>query len=271
MKGNREPAQPARFLTLLSSHVQFYEKEMENLIGLGTLINSGAIIAGGLLGHFAGRLFKEEQQESLNKACGVSVLFIAVAGAMEGMLKIDGGALIAGRSMLLVVCITFGTLLGEIIGIERGFERFAEWLKHKSGNSKDKNFVNAFLTASFTVSIGAMAVVGSIEDGIMGDYSTLAVKSVLDFLIIIVMTSSMGKGAAYSALPVFVFEGGITLLARLIAPLMTDLAIEYMSMVGSVLIFCVGLNLVWGKKVNVANMLPALLLAVAAAFLPWSL
>ena len=243
---------------------------MHFMIGIGTLLNSGGIIAGGLLGHFAGRLFKEEQQDSLEKVCGISVLFIAVAGAMEGMLRIEGGSLAAGRSVLLVVCITFGTLLGEIIGIEHGFERFAEWLKIKSGNSKDKNFVNAFLTATFTVSIGAMAIVGSIEDGILGDYSTLAVKSLLDFLIIIVMTSSMGKGAAYSALPVFVLEGGMTLLARLIAPLMTDLAIEYMSMVGSVLIFCVGVNLVWGKKVSVANMLPSLLLAVAAAYLPWT-
>lgn len=102
----------------------------------------------------------------------------------------------------------------------------------------------------------------------MGDYSVLAVKSVLDFIIIIMMTASMGKGAGFSAIPVFVFEGCMTLLARLIAPLMTDLAINYLSLVGSILIFCVGVNLVWGKKLRVANMLPAVVLAVITAYLP---
>ena len=84
---------------------------------------------------------------------------------------------------------------------------FGEWLKQKTGNSKDAEFVNAFVTASLTVSIGAMAIVGSIQDGLLHDYSTLAVKSVLDFIIIAVMTSSMGRGCAFSAIPVFAFEG----------------------------------------------------------------
>ncbi len=240
------------------------------MIGLGTIINVAAIAAGGLAGHFTGKLFREEQQESLTKACGISVLFIAVSGAMQGMLEIDGGRLVSGKSMLVVLCLAIGTVFGELLGIENGFERFGEWLKEKTGNSGDKQFVNAFVTASLTVCIGAMAIVGAIQDGIMGDYSTLAVKSVLDFIIIAVMTSSLGKGSAFSAIPILIFEGSITLLARLIAPFMTDLAVAYLSLVGSVLIFCVGVNLVWGKMVRVANMLPAVLLAVLAAYLPWS-
>ena len=240
------------------------------MIGLGTIINVAAIVAGGLTGHFTGKLFREEQQESLTKACGISVLFIAISGAMQGMLEIDGGRLVSGKSMLVVLCLAIGTVLGELLGIENGFERFGEWLKEKTGNSGDKQFVNAFVTASLTVCIGAMAIVGAIQDGIMGDYSTLAVKSVLDFIIIAVMTSSLGKGSAFSAIPILIFEGSITLLARLIAPFMTDLAVAYLSLVGSVLIFCVGVNLVWGKKIRVANMLPAVLLAVLAAYLPWS-
>ena len=240
------------------------------MTGLGTIINSAAIIAGGLVGHLAGRLFRQEQQEALTRTCGVSVLFIAVAGAMQGMLQIDGGRLVSGKSMLVVLCLAIGTVFGELLGIENGFERFGEWLKEKTGNSGDKQFVNAFVTASLTVCIGAMAIVGAIQDGIMGDYSTLAVKSVLDFIIIAVMTSSLGKGSAFSAIPILIFEGSITLLARLIAPFMTDLAVAYLSLVGSVLIFCVGVNLVWGKKIRVANMLPAVLLAVLAAYLPWS-
>ena len=238
------------------------------MTGLGTIINGASIVAGGLVGHFAGKLIHEEQQDSLTKACGVSVLFIAVAGAMQGMLKIDAGELASGKSMLVVLCLALGTLLGEAARIEDCFEQFGEWLKAKTGNSGDAEFVSAFVTASLTVCIGAMAIVGSIQDGILGDYSTLAVKSVLDFIIIIVMTSSMGKGAAFSAIPVVLFEGGVTLLAKVIAPVMTPLAISYLSLVGSVLIFCVGVNLVWGKRLKVANMLPAVLFAVLAAYLP---
>lgn len=239
------------------------------MIGVGTIVNSVSIVAGGLIGHFTGKLFRQEQQEALSKTCGVSVLFIAIAGAMQGMLTIDKGELVSGKSMLVVLCLAIGTIVGELLGIEKGFEQFGEWLKRKTGNSGDVRFVNAFVTASLTVCIGAMAIVGSIQDGILGDYSTLAVKSVLDFIIVAVMTSSMGKGCAFSAIPVFIFEGSITLLARFVAPIMTDLAIAYLSLIGSVLIFCVGINLVWGKKVRVANMLPSVIFAVLAAYLPW--
>ena len=239
------------------------------MLGFGTIINSVSIIAGGLVGHFTGKLFRRGQQDALNKACGVCVLFIAIAGAMEGMLRIENQEITSGRSMLVVLCVAIGTVIGELLRIEQGFERFGEWLKKRTGNSGDAGFVNAFVTASLTVSIGAMAVVGAIQDGILNDYSTLAVKSVLDFIIVAVMTSSMGRGCAFAAIPVFVFEGSITLLARLISPIMTDTAISYVSLIGSVLIFCIGVNLVWGKKINVANMLPAVLLAIFAAYLPW--
>ncbi|MBR1814833.1 MAG: DUF554 domain-containing protein [Lachnospiraceae bacterium] len=240
------------------------------MIGLGTIINTVAIVLGGVIGHFTGKLFRQDQQTAINKACGISVLFIAIAGAMQGMMKIDGDALVSGKSMLVVLCIAIGTIVGELIGIEDGFERFGEWLKMKTGNGGDKQFVGAFVTASLTVCIGAMTIVGAIQDGIMGDYSTLAVKSVLDFIIIAVMTSSLGKGCAFSAIPVFAIEGMITVLARLVAPIMTESAIAYLSLIGSILIFCVGLNLVWGKTLRVANMLPSLVLAVIAAYLPWS-
>ncbi len=236
------------------------------MIGLGTIINSAAIIAGGLIGIFSGKMFREEQQDAITKTCGISVLFIAIAGAMQGMLTIDNGKLLSGKAMLVVLCLAFGTVVGELIGIERGFERFGEWLKVKSGNGGDAQFVNAFVTASLTVCIGAMAIVGAIQDGISGDYSTLAVKAVLDFIIVAVMTSSLGKGCVFSAIPVLLFEGAITVLARLIAPFMTETAVAYLSLIGSILIFCVGLNLVFGKKTRVANMLPAVLFAVLAAY-----
>lgn len=238
------------------------------MIGLGTIINVVCIIAGGIIGLFIGNIFKEEQQDAITKACGISVLFIAMAGAMEGMLAIEQNSLSSGKAMLIVLCLAIGTVIGELIGIENAFEKFGEWLKVKTGNSKDANFVNAFVTASLTVCIGAMAIVGSIQDGITGDYSTLAVKAVLDLIIVAVMTSSMGKGCAFSAIPILLFEGSITLLAKLMAPLFTEMAIAYLSLIGAILIFCVGINLVWGKKIKVANMLPAVVLAVIAAYLP---
>lgn len=238
------------------------------MVGLGTIINTVAILAGGLLGGLFGRFLKESTQDALTKVCGVSTLFIAISGAMEGMLTVEGRTVVSGGAMLIIGCLAIGTFLGELLNIEGGFERFGEWLKVKSGNAKDKGFVNAFVTASLTVCIGAMAIVGSIQDGILGDYSILATKAVLDLIIIMVMTCSLGRGAVFSAIPVAVFQGSITALAGLVRPLMTDAALANLSLIGNVLIFCVGINLVWGKKVKVANMLPAIVIAVIAAFLP---
>ena len=238
------------------------------MYGLGTIINTAAIVAGGVLGMLFGKFLKESTQDALTKVCGVSTLFIAISGAMEGMLTVEGSGLNSGGAMLIIGCLAIGTFIGELLNIEGAFERFGEWLKIKSGNARDKGFVNAFVTASLTVCIGAMAIVGSIQDGIMGDYSILATKAVLDLIIIMVMTCSMGRGAIFSAIPVAVFQGSITALAGLVRPLMTDGALANLSLIGNILIFCVGINLVWGKKVKVANMLPAIVIAVIAAFLP---
>ena len=241
------------------------------MVGLGTIINSAAIIVGGVFGHLFGKILNERIQDSLQKASGICVLFIGIAGAMEGMLKLSGSSLSVGRSMLIVASLALGALVGEILNIEHGFERFGEWLKVKTGNAKDKSFVEGFVTASLTVCIGAMAVVGSIKDGISGDYSILVTKAILDLIIITVMTCSLGKGCAFSAIPVAVFQGLITALARLIKPLMTDGALANLSLIGSILIFCVGVNLVWDKRIKVANLLPSLVFAVAIAFLPFNL
>lgn len=241
------------------------------MAGLGTIINSTAIIVGGVFGLLFGKILNERIQDSLQKASGICVLFIGIAGAMEGMLKLSGSSLSAGRSMLIVASLALGALVGEILNIEHGFERFGEWLKVKTGNAKDKSFVEGFVTASLTVCIGAMAVVGSIKDGISGDYSILATKAILDFIIIMVMTCSLGKGCIFSAIPVAVFQGLITAFARIIKPLMTDGALANLSLIGSILIFCVGVNLVWDKRIKVANLLPSLVFAVAIAFLPFDL
>ena len=238
------------------------------MYGFGTIINTTAIVAGGAGGALFGRFLKENVQDTLTRVCGVSTLFIAITGALEQMLTIENGAIVSGGAMLVILCLTIGAVIGELLNLEGAFERFGEWLKWKTGNAKDKRFVDAFVTASLTVCIGAMAIVGSIEDGITGDYSILATKAVLDFIIIMVMSCSMGRGAVFSAIPVAILQGSITALAGLVRPLMTEAALNNLSMVGNVLIFCVGINLVWGKKVRVANLLPAIVIAVIAAFLP---
>ena len=238
------------------------------MVGLGTIINTAAILLGGILGSLFGRFLSESAQDTLTKVCGVSTIFIALTGALEEMLRIENGAIVSSGSMLVVICLAIGAVIGELLNIENGFERLGQWLKVKSGNAKDPRFVNAFVTASLTVCIGAMAIVGSIQDGIAGDYSILATKAVLDLIIIMVMSCSLGRGAVFSAIPVAVFQGSITALAGLVRPLMTQAALANLSLVGNVLIFCVGINLIWGKKIKVANLLPAIVAAVIAAFLP---
>jgi uncharacterized membrane protein YqgA involved in biofilm formation len=172
---------------------------------------------------------------------------------------------------LIIGCLTLGALIGELINIEGGFERFGAWLKKKTHSTGDGNFMEGFLNASFTVCIGAMAIVGSINDGIWGDYTVLATKAILDFIIILVMAASLGKGTIFSAIPVALLQGSVTALSVLIKPIMTDTALLYLAIVGNILIFCVGINLVFGKKIRVANLLPAVILAIACAFLPFSL
>ena len=240
------------------------------MIGLGTIINVGAIVIGGLFGLFLGRGVKVRYQDILLISVGISIMMLGIGGTMEEMLSVQDGNIVSGGSMMMIITMAVGALIGEWMDIEGKMEKFGIWLKKKTGSSGDSAFVDAFVTCSLTVCIGAMAIVGSIKDGIYGDYTILAAKAILDLIIVFVMTVSMGKGCVFSAIPVGVFQGVITLLARLIQPLMTEAALSNLSLVGSIMIFCVGLNLVFGKKVKVANFLPAIVLAVAWSFAPWA-
>lgn len=230
--------------------------------GIGTIVNVILVTVGGLLGLLFGKLVKKEMQQSIISVIGVVVMFIGISGAMEKMLTIGAEGLSASGSLMLIFCVVIGTFIGELINIEGGFERFGEWLKKKSGNSSDTGFLDAFLTTSFTVCIGAMAIVGSIQDGLLHDPSMLIAKSVIDLVTVFMLTSALGKGCIFSAIPIAILQGGVTLCSGLLKPLMTDNALNYLSLTGSVLIFCVGLNLLWPKKIKVANMLPTIVLAV---------
>ena len=172
---------------------------------------------------------------------------------------------------MMIISMVLGAIIGELIDFDRRITAIGEWLKLKTGNSRDPQFTNAFITASMTVTVGAMGVIGSIQDGLTGDYSTMVVKSILDGIIVMVMASSMGKGALFSILPVGITQGMITGLAHLAAPLMTPEAIDNLSYVGSILIFCVGINVLWPNKIRVANLLPAIFIAMLMTFLPITL
>lgn len=229
--------------------------------GIGTIINVAAVISGGGIGLLLKGGLKERYQQILMQALGVCTIFIGISGALKGMYRIEDGILETSGTMLLIASLVLGSLIGEWIQIEKWMDHFGEWLRIKSGGKNDSQFVEGFVSASLIICVGAMAIVGALEDGMRGDYSMLAAKAVLDGIIVLVFASSYGKGAIFSALPVGIWQGGITLFAGFLEPVLTAQIISDLSFVGNVLIFCVGVNLAFGKKFRVGNMLPALLAA----------
>lgn len=239
--------------------------------GVGTIINVCCIVAGGLVGLVGKRFISQRLQDALLKACGLSVIFLGLGGALEKMLTVAAAAdgsvsLSSGGTMMILVSLAAGSAIGEAIDLDARFEALGNWLREKTGSSGDATFVDGFVTASLTVCIGAMAIVGSIQDGISGDYTTLALKGAIDAVCICAMAASMGKGVVFSALPVGVWQGLVTAASTLLQPVMTQAALDNLSLVGSILIFCVGVNLIWPRTFKPANMLPAVFIAAAWAF-----
>ena len=237
------------------------------MIGLGTFYNALGVVFGGLLGLLIGQRLSEDFHETLLKVTGVAVFVLGIAGTLEKMPVVHGSHVESHGSMMLILSLVLGTVLGELLKIEEGFERLGTWLKEKTGNQGDTSFVDAFMTTALTICIGAMAVVGAVQDGLTGDTSTLLAKAILDMVIVLVLTVSKGKGAIFAVVPLMILQGLITLLAHLIAPIMTPQALSNLSLVGSSLILCVGINLIWGKRIKVANLLPAVLIAIIWAFI----
>ena len=231
--------------------------------GIGTVINFFAILFGGIIGLFGGKFFKEKMRETLKISCAIVVIFIGLAGTLSKMFQVQSdGTIKTDGEILLIVSLILGGILGEIIDIDKRFENFGTWLKKKSGNDGDTKFVDAFVTASLTVCIGAMAIIGAINDRIFHDPTILIAKSALDAIIILIMTASLGKGSIFSCISVGIFQGAITFFAGFIESFMTEIALKNLSCVGNVLIFCVGLNLLFENKIRVANLLPAIIIAV---------
>ena len=232
--------------------------------GIGTVVNAAAIVAGGLLGLLCGKKIKEEVKNSLIAVLGLATAFLGAGGAFANMLRLNAeNRLETYGSLMLILCLVLGTLLGELLHIEAGLERFGAFLKKKVKAQNDAGFTSAFVNASLVVCVGAMAIVGAIQDGLLHDPSTLYAKALLDFLIILIMASTQGIGCLFSFLPVAVLQGGVTLLSGLLEPVLTGGSVlTDLSLVGNVMIAAVGLNLIFGKKFRVGNMLPAVALAV---------
>ncbi len=239
------------------------------MTGLGTIINCAAIIVGGLLGMLFKKGLTVRFQETVMSAVGLAVLFIGAGGSLVKIFSYSDGKFSATGTYMMIASLVLGSLVGELINLDKHAVTFGNFLKRKFKSEKDKGFTDGFVVSSLTVCVGAMAVVGSIADGLTGDYLILATKAILDCIIVLILASSYGKGCIFSAIPVFVLQGSITLLSRLISPVLTDAAVSNISLVGSMLIFCVGINLMFDKKIKVANMLPSLIFAAAYSFLPF--
>ena len=237
------------------------------MYGLGTLLNVAAIVAGGLLGLCAGRFFKPSWQTGLTRVMGLCCVFVAVGGFLEASVTVtpEGGVALGGM-MPAILSFALGTLLGEMADIQARVEAVGEALRRKASRAEDARFVDAFVTASLTVSVGAMAVIGALDDALKADITVLTVKSLMDFVIVAVMASAMGKGAVFSALSVLAVQGTVTLFAFAIAPVMTPEALKFVAITGSMMIFCIGVNLFSPGTFRVANMLPALVFAVLFSY-----
>ncbi len=232
--------------------------------GLGVLVNTAAVLVGGLIGMTLKKGLSERFQSILTKACGVSTIFIGAAGTLQGLLRVEAdGSLSTQGTMLLIFSLVLGGLAGEALDIEAWLDRLGERLRGAVSVKGDGSFVEGFVNASLIVCVGAMAIVGSIQDGLTGDHSMIFAKSVLDFVIVLVLASSCGVGAVFSALAIFVYQGALTLLGMAVGNIISDTLTAQLSYVGSSLIFCVGVNLCFGKKLKTGNYLPAILVPVA--------
>ena len=226
----------------------------------GTIVNAVAIVVGSLIGLLFKRGIPERINTAIIKAEGIAILVIGLNGVLTAMLTVSaGGKLQADGAVLLLISLAVGCVVGELLRIEDRLNNLSNALERKL---KATNFAKGFITASLVYVIGAMGIVGAINDGLTGDSTVLFTKALLDGITSIVLASTFGSGVAFSAIPVFVYQGVIAMLARFIAPYATDEPIRLLSMVGYALVMTIGFNFLADTKVRVANLLPALVIPI---------
>lgn len=233
------------------------------MIGIGTIINVITVIIGTTFGVFLKNKISDRLRYTVISGVGLSVCFIGISGVLSKMLYIENGAVKTKDTMLLVISLVIGAFVGELINIEKHLERLGDFFKSKLLKKGDNSkFTEGFVSASLLFCVGAMAIVGSLEDGLTGNYSTLFAKGVMDGTVSVFFAASYGAGVYLSVLPVFVYQGGITLLAKVIAPFLSQTLINQLSLVGSVLIFAIGINMIAKTKIKIGNLLPAVFVPV---------
>ncbi len=217
---------------------------------LGTIVNSMAIIIGSILGVVLKRGIKEVYRSTIMDGIGLAVIIIGIMGGIK-----------SENIVLVIGSIVLGSLLGEIIDIEGKLDNIGNRLEKRLGRD-DSNFSKGFVTASLVYCIGAMAVVGALESGLLGDHETLFAKSMLDGISAIIFSSTLGIGVLFSAIPVFIYQGSISILAGLVKDILTPEVILEMSSIGGILIMAIGINILGIKKIRVGNMLPAVFIPI---------
>jgi uncharacterized membrane protein YqgA involved in biofilm formation len=228
----------------------------------GTIVNTIAIIVGSLIGMAIQSGLKEKYKNIVMDAIPLAILFIGASSSIGNMLKPDA------NPILFIVSLVIGGIIGEWIDIDKGFTRLGGFLQRKLSKNENSNIAQGFVAASLLFCIGSMAILGSLESGLQGVHKTLLAKSVLDGVTSVIMSTTLGVGVMLSAVAVFVYQGAITVLAKYIQPYMNEDMIREISIIGGMLIFALGLNMMELKKIKVANLLPALLIPVIFYFQP---
>jgi uncharacterized membrane protein YqgA involved in biofilm formation len=197
-------------------------------------------------------------------ALGLAVMFVGISGALQGMFVVKGEGIETANVTMMIVSLAIGALFGELIDIEARLDRMGEWIKStlKVKGEKGQNFVEGFVSSSLLFCIGAMAIIGSLQDGLSGNASMLFAKSIIDGTVAIFIASTLGVGVIFSIIPLGIYQGGITLSAKYIEPYLSEQMIANLSFIGSILIFGIGINMVFGKKIKCGNLLPAVLVPV---------
>jgi uncharacterized membrane protein YqgA involved in biofilm formation len=229
---------------------------------LGKILASGAVVNFFLvvLGTLIGLLFKkgipEKLQNALMTGMAFCVLYIGVTGLFEKGANI----------LVMIVCFAVGAVIGELIDLDKQVNRLGKKIENRFSKNSNSKIAEGFVTATLLFCVGAMTIVGSIDSGISGDNSTLYSKSVIDCVAAAVLTSSMGIGVIFAAFSALIIEGAITLLATVISPILTDYIIAQMSVIGSLLIIALSLNMLGITKIKVMNFVPAVILPLVLIF-----
>ncbi|MBE6905048.1 DUF554 domain-containing protein [Marasmitruncus massiliensis] len=227
---------------------------------MGTVVNAIGVILGGLIGLLIRRGLPEKVEQTAMKLLGLSVLIIGLNGVITAMITVGSdGKLSSSGSLLLIASIVIGGVLGECWDLDGKLVRGGKWIEQKFGK---EGFAKGFINASLVFCVGAMAIVGSLADGLSGDSSILFIKTMLDFICSVILGSTLGFGVIFSFIPVVLYQGAITLFAGVLSPLISDSLLGSICMVGYTIVLCIGINFLEFTTIRTANLLPALLVPV---------